>query len=251
MEKWQGKVALVTGASAGIGAATAVALANSGVKVAACARRVDKIEELKSQVTGSGEIFPIQCDLAQEADAMKMFDAIKQKWGGVDICVNNAGLSIGGRLCDGTVAEWRQMLDINVVALCLCSRETVKSIKERNTNLGHIININSLAGHRVAELTRDFNFYSGTKFAVKAITEGLRREMRDDKLNVRVTAISPGMVETEFLQVSMGQEKSDEVYTKIKALQSLDLAQLIVQVLSAPPHMEVNDVILRPTEQRF
>ncbi|CAG08971.1 unnamed protein product [Tetraodon nigroviridis] len=197
MERWRGRVALVTGASVGIGAATAVALVRSGMKVVGCARDVDKVQKLSTecQVRGhSGVLVPFKCDLSNEEEILAMFAAIKAQHGGVDVCINNAGLAHPEPLLNGKTSGWKNMLDVNVLALCVCTREAYQSMKERNVDDGHIIHINSMSGHRVVP-SADIHFYSATKYAVTALTEGLRQELRDANTHIRVT------VRWEFLLV--------------------------------------------------
>ncbi|XP_072044899.1 dehydrogenase/reductase SDR family member 11-like [Amphiura filiformis] len=128
-----------------------------------------------------------------------MFAEIKSKYDGVDICINNAGLAHPATLLEGETQDWRHMININVIGPCVCAREAIKSMKERNVDDGHIINICSLSGHRIQSGSSEIHMYAATKHAVKAITEGLRQELRQMKSNIRVGQISPGDVKTEFV----------------------------------------------------
>jgi len=249
MERWIGRVALVTGASAGIGAAICKILVESGLKVVGAARGVEKIQSLAVSLKGAkGSLTPIKCDLTKDEDIYNLFKEIKAKFGGVDVCINNAGLSHNKTLLDGTPTEWRHMIDVNVIALCLCSKLAVASMRERGVDDGHIININSTAGHRIPAF-KEAHFYCGTKYAVKAISEGLRQEMRGLKSHIRVSSISPGMVETEFLPRMLKDPNATEMYKVWTPLQAKDIAETLLHVLSAPPHVEINEAIIRPTEQ--
>uniref|UniRef100_A0A4W5LYP2 Dehydrogenase/reductase SDR family member 11 n=1 Tax=Hucho hucho TaxID=62062 RepID=A0A4W5LYP2_9TELE len=189
MERWKGRVALVTGASVGIGAAVARALVQHGMKVVGCARNVDKIEKLAAECQSagySGTLIPYKCDLSCEEDILSMFSAIKTLHQGVDVCINNAGLAHNEPLLSGKTDSWRNMIDVNVLALSICTREAYQSMKERNVDDGHIININSMGGHRMVP-SADEHFYCATKYAVTALTEGLRQELREAKTHIRAT----------------------------------------------------------------
>lgn len=179
-----------------------------------------------------------------------MFSAIKTLHRGVDVCINNAGLAHNEPLLSGHTEGWRNMIDVNVLALCICTREACKSMKERNVDDGHIININSMSGHRVCA-SSDIHFYSATKYAVTALTEGLRQELREAGTHIRATCISPGVVETEFAfrQHSSDPEKAASVYESMKCLKADDIASAVTYVLGAPPHVQIGDVQMRPVEQ--
>ena len=146
MSRWQGKVALVTGASGGIGYAIAQRLVEAGMRVAACARSEDKLAELAK--TAGDTLLPLRCDLRETAQITTMFDAIRERWDGVDVLVNNAGLGHDAPLLSGSEQHWREMLDVNVLALCVATREAVTDMQRRETE-GHVIHVSSMAGHRV------------------------------------------------------------------------------------------------------
>ncbi|XP_061538330.1 dehydrogenase/reductase SDR family member 11-like isoform X1 [Phycodurus eques] len=253
MERWRGRVALVTGASVGIGAAIAKELVRFGMTVVGCARDVDKIKSVEAECRREGlggVLVPLGCDLSSEEDVVSVFAAIKAQHKGVDVCVNNAGVAHPEPLLSGKSSGWRNMLDVNVLALSICSREAYQSMKERNVDDGHIININSMGGHRMIH-SADVHFYSATKFAVTALTEALRRELREARTHIRASCISPGLVETEFsLRLNNGDtEKAAAAYSKYKPLEAKDVADAVIYVLSAPPHVQVGDVQMRPVEQ--
>ncbi|XP_043910499.1 dehydrogenase/reductase SDR family member 11 isoform X2 [Protopterus annectens] len=231
MDRWKDRVALVTGASVGIGAAIARALVQHGMKVVGCARSVDKIEKLAAECQSAkypGTLIPYKCDLSNEEEILSMFSAIKTLYQGVDVCINNAGLARPEPLLYGKTEGWRNMIDVNILALSVCTREAYQSMKERDVDDGHIININSMSGHRVLASSIS-HFYSATKFAVTALTEGLRQELREAKSLIRVTCISPGLVETEFAfrLFNDAPEKAAATYESLK----------------------IGDVQMRPTEQ--
>ena len=185
-------------------------------------------------------------DVRDESAVLQMFAAIEQRWGGVDIVVNNAGLGHNASLLDGDTAQWQEMFDVNVIALCVCSREAVQSMRRRKVE-GHIIHISSMAGHRNPGGS---GIYSATKYAVRSLTEGLRMELHAAGLPIRVTAISPGFVETEFAaHYHKSEAKAIETYSRYKVLEAKDIAASVVYVLSCPQHMQVHDVLMRPTAQ--
>ncbi|XP_028275229.1 dehydrogenase/reductase SDR family member 11-like [Parambassis ranga] len=253
MDRWRGRVALVTGASVGIGSAIAKELVRCGMKVVGCARDVEKIQKLESECQSagySGVLVPFKCDLSSEEEILSMFSAIRAQHQGVDVCVNNAGLAHAESLLSGKTSGWKNMLDVNVVALCICTREAYQSMKERNVDDGHIININSLSGHRVLPIA-DVHFYSSTKYAVTALTEGLRQELREANTHIKATCISPGVVETEFAPRlhSQNPDKAAAAYTKFKPLEAIDVANAVIYVLSAPPHVQIGDIQMRAVEQ--
>ncbi|KAL3876978.1 hypothetical protein ACJMK2_034748 [Sinanodonta woodiana] len=216
MDRWVGRVALVTGASAGIGEATVRKLAQLGMKVIGCARRTEKIEALKNELKGTpGSIVAIQCDLSKEDEILAMFEKIRTEFGGVDVCVNNAGLGHPAPLLSGDTTLWRHMLDVNVLGLMICCREAYKSMQERKVDDGHIFLLNSMSGHRMIS-DGNSHVYSATKYAVTAITEGLRNELRAVKSHIRVTAVSPGFVDTEFILRMYEDEKRAEEVRNIR-----------------------------------
>ncbi|KAG7243112.1 hypothetical protein INR49_016487 [Caranx melampygus] len=251
MDRWRGRVALVTGASVGIGAAVARELVRSGMKVVGCARDVDKIQKLSAecQTAGlSGVLVPFKCDLTNEEEILSMFSIIKEQHKGVDVCINNAGLGHPEPLLSGKTSSWRNMLDVNVLALSVCTREAYQSMKERNVDDGHIININSMCGHRVIH-SSNVHFYSATKYAVTALTEGLRQELREADTHIRATCISPGVVKTEFVLRFCGNdaEKAAAVYS-FEPLKAIDVANAVTYVLSAPPHVQRRVITVIPLQ---
>uniref|UniRef100_A0A3P8SR75 Dehydrogenase/reductase SDR family member 11 n=1 Tax=Amphiprion percula TaxID=161767 RepID=A0A3P8SR75_AMPPE len=255
MDRWRGRVALVTGASVGIGAAVAKELVRCGMKVVGCARNVDKIQELAEECKKagySGVLVPIKCDLTKEEEILSMFATIKEQHKGVDVCINNAGLMLPEPLLSGKTSNWRNMLDLNVIGLSICAREAYQSMKERNVDDGHIINLNSVVGHSVYPFSEG-HFYTGTKFAVTALTEGLRQELREAKSHIRATSISPGVVETEFAYRAYSQEpeKAKMLYSQHKNLSGGDIAETVLYVLGAPPHVQIGELTVAPVESAF
>lgn len=236
-------MALVTGASAGIGRAVTRRLLDGGMRVATCARRKERLEA----IAPAGDHFlPIQTDLRDEAQILAMFEKIRTTWGGVDVLVNNAGLGHKASLLDGSTEHFREMLEVNVLALCICTREGVADMRRRG-DVGQVIHISSMAGHRVPPGS---GVYSASKFAVRSLTEGLRAELRALGSGIRVCAISPGFVETEFAaRYHKSEEAAAQTYGRYKVLEADDVAGSVAYVLSTPAHMQVHDILMRPTEQ--
>lgn len=245
MERWKGKVALVTGASSGIGAATARALSEAGMRVALWARRSDRLEELAGSI--SGETLVRRVDVRSEEEILSGFNEIREKWGGVDVLINNAGLGHKTTIQEGKTEAWREMLDVNVLALLICSREALADMR-RQKSAGHVIHLSSMSAHRVPSGS---GVYSATKFAVRALTEALRQELREAGSEIRVSAVSPGFVVTEFHQKFFeSREVAEELYGRHDCLKPEDVARSIIWLLDRPPHMEVHDVLMRPTAQQ-
>lgn len=240
-------VAFVTGASSGIGRAIALRLAKEGYRLAICARREDKLATLSHELKALGaEVLSHRADMRQEADILDCFALIRNLWGGVDVMVNNAGLGHKASLMGGETEAWRDMLEVNVLALCICTREAIKDM-QINDSKGHVIHISSMAGHRIPAIG---GMYSASKFAVRSLTEGLRRELRAANSPIRVSAISPGFVETEFAEkYSKSAEQARQTYSQFPVLQPDDIADAVAYVLNQPEHVQVHDILVRPTQQ--
>jgi len=246
LARWRGKTALVTGASSGIGWAIAHDLARHGIKVVACARRKKRLHEL---VAAAAEyetpVIPMVCDLLEPGAIDRLFAELAAREG-VDILINNAGHGRGAGLLDGTVGAWREMLELNVLALSHCTQRAVQNLAARGVP-GHIVHLASMSSHRVP---RGGGMYSASKYAVRALTEGLRQELRARDLPIRVTAVSPGFVETEFAEVQSGSAaQAAKTYARYPCLQPADIAQAVRFVLAVPQHMQVHDILVRPTAQ--
>ncbi|XP_026466758.1 uncharacterized protein LOC113370303 [Ctenocephalides felis] len=255
MDRWIGKVAVVTGASAGIGAAVSKDLVEAGMKVVGLARRLERMEEnaAKMDTSKGGKFYPKKCDLAKESEIMDVFSWIKENLGGVDVMINNAGMMKMTMLTTPDNGnDLRTVLDINVMALCICTREAFNSMKERDV-AGHIIHINSLTGHHVpylGDFPPVFNIYPGSKHCVTALTETLRQEMNYLKSKTKITSISPGHVATEFLEEPFGQEQSDQIKQHHPTLQPEDISQSILFVLGTPEHVQVHELIIKPVGEK-
>jgi len=248
MERWRDRVALVTGGSAGIGAAVCRALLEHGMRVAACARRVERLEALARDAgTGGERLLPLRADLRREEEILSMFEEVRRQWGGVDVLVNNAGLGYKAPLVSGATDDWREMLDVNVLALCVCTREAIRDMRRRDI-AGHVVHVSSMSAYRVPA---ESGVYAASKHAVRALTEALRQELRELESEIRVTAVSPGFVETEFAELyNRSAAAARATYGRYKVLEAGDVAAAVVYALSQPAHVQVHDILVRPTHQR-
>uniref|UniRef100_A0A9I3GIQ9 Dehydrogenase n=1 Tax=Anopheles farauti TaxID=69004 RepID=A0A9I3GIQ9_9DIPT len=241
MDRWTGKVAIVTGASSGIGAAVLKSLAKAGLVVVGLARRVELVEELRKELptTVAPHLHAIRCDITREEDIISAFEQVEQKFGGVDVLVNNAGIAHGGinLLTPDNTTQLRQVVDTNLVGLVLCSREAFKSMQKRSVD-GHIVHINSVVGHSVPAF-QSFNIYPATKYGVTAVTETMRHELRMANSKTKVTSISPGLVKTGAIP--------DEMKTNgTPILEPEDIADAILYVLGTPPRVQIHELTIRP-----
>ena len=239
----QSKTVFITGASSGIGRATAIAFAAEGAKVLLCARRIKRLGELQKSLKLQSHIF--QLDVRNRAEVDRAIDALPEEWKEIDILVNSAGLSRGlDKFQDALLDDWDEMIDTNVKGLLYVTRKIVPGMIERGS--GHIINIGSIAGH---EVYPKGNVYCASKFAVDAITRGLRLDLVDTPL--RVTTIDPGLVETEFSDVRFhgDTERAKTVYKGLEPLHPEDIAETIVWCASRPDHVQIAEIIVLPTAQ--
>ncbi len=238
---------LITGASSGIGRASAEAFAREGARIIICARRAERLDELKTQLEKEyqAKIFSFALDVRDRAAVNLSIDSLPEDWKKIDILLNNAGLSRGlDKLQEGLIDDWEEMIDTNVKGLLYMTRKIVPGMIERGR--GHIVNIGSIAGH---EVYPKGNVYCGSKFAVDAITKGLRLDLVDTP--IRVTTIDPGLVETEFSEVRFhgDTERAKTVYKGIVPLAPSDIAETIVWCASRPAHVQIAEVIIFPTNQ--
>ncbi|XP_065212428.1 dehydrogenase/reductase SDR family member 11-like [Planococcus citri] len=245
MDKWRGKGALVTGANSGIGAAVTRKLLELGMVVAGLDRQVENLNTMKLTDKYGESLFVLNVDLSHEEEILRAFQWAEENIGGVDVLVNSAGIGGTSTLLDGNFNEWHNMLNINVIALSLCAKEAVKSMRKRNVQFGHIIHLSSNAAHIVPEYS-PFHFYSATKHAVKALTEGLRQELRNINSPIRVTSISPGIVKTPIIQTCLGDDIDKIVYEKNPYLQTEDIASAVEYILSTPTHVQIQDLTIKP-----
>jgi NADP-dependent 3-hydroxy acid dehydrogenase YdfG len=242
----KGRVALVTGASSGIGEATALALAEEGARVAIAARRRDRLEVLAAKLRTLGaEPLVLVADLNAETEAQRIVVETEAHYGRLDILVNNAGVMYLEPVASAGLSRWRRMLELNVLSLIAASQAALAGMRTRRE--GHIVNIASTAG-RVAN--PNAAGYAATKFGVVGFSEALRREVYQH--NIRVTVIEPGAVETE-LREHIGdpqvQAATNAWAEGMRQLQGRDVADAIVFCVSRPAHVNINELLMRPTDQ--
>lgn len=242
-----GKVAAITGASSGIGAATALALATEGAAVALAARRRDRIDELAKRIeSGGGRALAIETDVSDEAQARAFVDRANDDLGGLDVLVNNAGVMLLGPVAGAATEEWRRMIDVNLLGLLYCTHAALPIMGAAGS--GDIVNVASVAG-RVASLGS--GVYNMTKWGVVGFSEALRQECA--RVGIRVTAIEPGWVDTEL----QGHNENPVVVAAMKkmigrigkVLEPEDIARTIAFAVTQPPHVSINEVLIRPTAQ--
>jgi len=244
MVSLDGKVAAITGASSGIGEATAFALAGAGAKVSLAARRADRLEALAGKL--GDQALAVEADITDEAQARAFIQRTKDELGSVDILVNNAGVMLLGLLLMQEGDDWRRMIEVNQLGLLYCSHEALKTMTEQGG--GHIVNVSSVAGRIAAMGSAVYNM---TKWGVTGFSEALRQE--GVHVNVRVTCVEPGFVDTELqghntnpMVVKATEKMRDEIG---EILQAEDIAEAILYAVSQPPHVSVNEVLVRPTKQ--
>lgn len=242
----EGKVAIITGASSGIGYATAETLANAGVKTAIGARRVDRLEKLAARISeNGGEAFYQKLDVTRRIECDDFARAVLDKWGSIDILVNNAGLMPLSFFKNLKVDEWDKMIDVNVKGVLYCTGAVISHMREKKS--GHIVNLSSVAGRIVFPAG---SVYCATKHAVAAFSEGLRQEF-SARSNIRVTSIEPGVVATELNDTITDESLKGflENAKNMEALQAQDIANAVLYAVDSPPHVNVNEVLIRPTAQ--
>ncbi|XP_059609403.1 farnesol dehydrogenase-like [Phlebotomus argentipes] len=253
MDRWVKKIAVVTGASAGIGAAIAKDLAKAGMIVVGLARRVEKVEELKNDLPEDvrQNLHSANCDVMKEEEIIKTFAWIDEKFGGVDVLINNAGILIPSvRLIDeGNSSAILDTVNTNLIGLIFCTREAFKSMKKRSF-AGHIVHISSLAGHIVPNVQKDlpganFNVYSATKHGVKAITENLRQELLIENLGIKVSCISPALVKTDIYNAQSPNAENAGALDHMPQLESEDISAAVLYILGTPPHVQIHDIIIK------
>lgn len=241
------KIALITGATSGIGEATAHRLAADGYNLILTGRREDRLDDVSTRIAEQYEvdILTLCFDVRSSEEVNAAIDMIPEEFLPIDVLVNNAGLASGLSLIqDGDVEDWEAMIDTNIKGLLYITRRVAPMMAERKR--GHIINIGSIAGLYAYEKG---NVYCATKFAVNAISQSLRVDLLKD--HVKVTEVKPGMVDTEFSLVRChgDQAKADSTYNGLKPLSGMDIANVISWVLSQPEHVNINDIVVTPTAQ--
>lgn len=247
MTTLRGKTVFITGASSGIGKATALAFAQEGARLLICGRRLDALEELARKLTTAGAegTHAFRLDVSDRASVERVLPSLPDDWRDIDVLVNNAGLSRGlNKVYEQDPEDWQEMFDTNVLGLLHVTRAIVPRMVERGT--GHIINLGSTAGHMTYA---NGTVYCASKAAEKAISEGLKLDLMGTP--VRVTSIDPGMVETDFSRVRFrgDEEKAAKVYANITPLQPSDVADAIVWAASRPPHVNIHTMLITSIDQ--
>lgn len=240
-----GKTALITGATSGIGKATAELFAKEGFNLILCGRRQERLEELKNELGRDTGIFTLNFDIRNREDVLSAIESLPNDFSEIDILVNNAGNAHGLDPIDkGSPDDWDAMLDINVKGLLYISKAVIPQMVERKT--GHIINIGSTAGK---EVYPNGNVYCASKHAVDAINKGMRIDL--NAYGIRVGAVNPGLVETEFSEVRFkgDTEKASKVYKGFQPLSPEDIADTILFVVTRPYHVNIADLVVMPTAQ--
>ena len=237
------KIACITGASSGIGLATAHALANEGFRLILCGRRKDQLLQLQADLPVESYVLTFDVSVLTEVEAA--FTSLPEAWKSIDVLLNNAGNAHGlGPIQSGDVADWDAMMHMNVDGLLYVSRAVIPQMIERQT--GHILNISSIAGKQVYP---NGNVYCASKAAVEALSLGMRQDLNVH--GIKVSNIAPGAVNTGFSQVRFkgDQAKADAVYAGFEPLVATDVADLIRYMVMAPAHVNIADVTILPTAQ--
>jgi NADP-dependent 3-hydroxy acid dehydrogenase YdfG len=250
MTRLQGTVALVTGASSGIGAATAVALAAEGAKVAVAARRRDRLEEVVERTGAGADVLVIETDITDEASVRAMVENTVREFGRLDTLVNNAGVMLLGPIENAPVEEWRRMIELNLLGLLYCTHAALPHLLDaaelEPRRVADVVNVSSVAG-RVAR--QGSGVYNATKFGVAAFSESLRQEVT--RRHVRVSIIEPGATRTELASHNRPEvlKTIGATFGQTELMQAEDIAGSILFTVTRPRHVAVNEVLIRPTEQ--
>jgi clavulanate-9-aldehyde reducatase len=240
----EGRVAAVTGASSGIGEATALALSGAGAAVALGARRAERLEQLAGRIEGPSLVYEV--DVSQEEQARGFMEAASDQLGGLDILVNNAGVMLLGPVAEADTGEWRRMIEVNLLGLLYCTHAALPLLAQGGG--GDIVNLSSVAGRRADAGAAVYNM---TKFGVHAFSEALRQEALHS--GIRVTTVAPGFVDTELQGhntnpvVRRAMERNREEIGEV--LNPGDVAAAVLNAVTRPPHVCVNEVVVRPTRQ--
>ncbi len=247
MQNLKNKIVLITGASSGIGQASAVEFAKLGAKLVLAARRKERLDVLSAKLSKEykSEVLTISLDVRDQKAVQKAIEGLPAEWAEIDILLNNAGLSRGlEKIQEGIIQNWEEMIDTNIKGLLYVTRAVLPGMIQRNA--GHIVNIGSIAGH---EIYPGGNVYNATKYAVRALNKAMRMDVFGS--DIRVTSIDPGMAETEFSLVRFrgDAEKAKKVYQGTRPLQAGDIAEAVVWSCSRPPHVNIEDMVITATDQ--
>jgi 3-hydroxy acid dehydrogenase/malonic semialdehyde reductase len=239
------RIVLITGATAGIGEATARLLAKNDFKLIICGRRQERLNALQSELAKLTEVTTLSFEVRNQVEVERAISSLPAEWKNIDVLINNAGNAHGlDPIQTGKLEDWDAMMDINVKGLLYVSREVIPGMTERQS--GHIINLGSIAGK---EVYPNGNVYCASKFAVDALTRGMRMDL--NPYGIKVTSINPGLVETEFALVRFkgDKDKSSNVYKGLKPLVAEDIADIMLYTLSCPDHVVLADITVFPKAQ--
>ena len=241
------KIALITGATSGIGKATAQILASNGYNLIITGRREERLNELSVSISNEteAEVLSLCFDVRDLIQVEKAIDSLTGKWENIDLLINSAGLAVGlGPVHSGVVDDWDRMIDTNVKGLLYISRKISARMVTKGT--GHIINLSSIAGH---EAYPNGAAYCASKHAVHAITQAMRIELLP--FGIKVSSISPGMVDTEFsvIRFKGDKEKADSVYKGLTPLNANDIAEAVLFMVTRPNHVNIDEMLIMPTNQ--
>jgi NADP-dependent 3-hydroxy acid dehydrogenase YdfG len=236
-----GKASIVTGASSGIGAATARLLAKEGCNVVLAARREDRLNALAAEL-GEGTL-AAPADVTDPAACAALVARTVERFGSLDVLINNAGLGLYGSIAEGNPEDWRKMFDVNVLGVLYTTRAAVRQMLRQGS--GDVVFVSSLAGRRVPRA--DGTVYAATKHAVNAIAEGLRMDVHEK--GIRVINVEPGLVRTEFPESSYPSAEEYYAQREYTPLEAEDVAAAVVYALNQPPRVSFNEILVRPTEQ--
>jgi NADP-dependent 3-hydroxy acid dehydrogenase YdfG len=253
MGELDGTVALVTGASSGIGEATALALAERGATVAIAARRKDRLDALATTIRdGGGQALVLEADITSQPEAERTVETTASELGRLDILVNNAGMMLLGPIENAPLQEWDEMVDINVRGLLYCAHAAVphllRAAEDGPRQVSDMVNVSSVAGRAPR---RGSGVYNLTKHGVGAFSESLRQELTTR--HVRISLVEPGAVATELVSHNRPeiQEQSRERFRHMERMQPTDIADAIRYIVTRPRHMAINEMLIRPTEQEL
>ncbi len=239
------KTILITGATSGIGLATAKKFANEKNQLILCGRRQHKLDEISNEISKITNVLTLRFDVSDKKEVNKVLENIPKEFSSIDILINNAGNAHGlDTIQEGSLDDWDNMIDSNVKGLLYVSRVIIPKMIGQNS--GHIINIGSLAGREVYEKG---NIYCATKHAVNAISKAMRIDL--NKTRIKVSEINPGLVETDFSNVRFkgDSDRAEKVYQRYKALQAKDIADIIEFVINRPSHVNIADILVLPKAQ--
>ena len=239
------KTILITGATSGIGLATAKKFANEKNQLILCGRRQHKLDEISNEISKITNVLTLRFDVSDKEEVNKVLENLPEKFSSIDILINNAGNAHGlDTIQEGSLDDWDNMIDSNVKGLLYVSRVIIPKMIEQNS--GHIINIGSLAGR---EVYKKGNIYCATKHAVNAISKAMRIDL--NKTGIKVSEINPGLVETDFSNVRFkgDSDRAEKVYQGYKALEAKDIADIIEFVINRPSHVNIADILVLPQAQ--